>query len=98
MAGLHPFPPHVIWQVFTPFRHEVEKKAAIRAPLAALKVSRGHMLVREPRCIVGGGVEAGGNSLLSTPKLFQYRPTLPHRSTAPLHNLTIKKSIYKAQF
>ena len=45
----------------------------------------GNILVGKSRCIVCVCVEGGGrcgrqrgNSLLSTPKLFKYRPTLPH--------------------
>ena len=41
----------------------------------------GTLFVGKPRCVVGGNVWARGNSLLSTPKLFKYRPTLPHCPT-----------------
>ena len=35
------------------------------------------ILVAQSRCIVGA-TWAGGSSLLSTPNMFKYRPTLPH--------------------
>ena len=36
----------------------------------------------------GGNVVARGNSLLNTPNLFKYRPTLPHCPTKTLPQLT----------
>ena len=39
--------------------------------------------VGKSRCNVGGNVGVRGNPLLSTLKLFKYRPTLPHIATTP---------------
>ena len=39
------------------------------------------VLVGKSRCIMEGNVGAGGNSLLSNPKRFKYRPTLTHCPT-----------------
>ena len=55
----------ITWHAF-PFNAELEMYVAW------------DVLVGKPRCSVGGNMGDKGNSLLSNPKLFKHRPTLPH--------------------